>query len=47
MNDTIAAISTAPGTGGVAIIRMSGDGALEIAEKAFSAISGRKITDYR
>ena len=34
----ISAISTAHGTGGVAIVRLSGDGALEIAEKCFSAL---------
>ena len=32
-NDTIAAIATAPGAGGVGIIRISGENALEIAEK--------------
>ena len=31
----IAAVSTPPGKGGVAIIRISGDGALEIADKVF------------
>lgn len=33
--ETIAAIATAPGKGGVAILRLSGDDALKIAEKAF------------
>lgn len=33
---TIAAIATASGTGGVAIIRLSGDNCLEIAEKIFT-----------
>ena len=32
-NDTITAIATAPGAGGVGIIRISGENALEIAEK--------------
>ena len=36
MSDVISAISTAPGRGGVAIVRMSGAGALEIAKKLFS-----------
>ena len=36
MQDCISAISTANGTGGVAIIRISGDNALEIALKMFS-----------
>ena len=34
-NDIIAAISTPPGEGAVGIIRMSGNGALEMAEKMF------------
>ena len=34
-NESIAAIATAPGRGGVAIIRISGDNALEIAKKMF------------
>lgn len=34
--DTIAAISTAPGTGAIAIIRMSGERAFSILEKIFS-----------
>jgi tRNA modification GTPase len=35
-NDTIAAISTAHGTGGIGIIRISGDNAFKIAERIFS-----------
>ena len=34
--DTIAAIATPLGTGGVGIIRISGDKAFEIAEKIFT-----------
>ena len=36
MNDLIAAIATASGAAGVAVIRMSGEGALETAKKMFS-----------
>lgn len=36
MNDVISAIATASGRGGVAIVRMSGEGCLEIAKKMFS-----------
>ena len=36
MMDLIAAIATAKGKGGVAIVRVSGDGALEVAKKMFS-----------
>ena len=43
---TIAAISTPPGKGGVALIRISGEGAHELAAKIFIPISSKKITDY-
>ena len=46
LTQVIAAVSTPPGKGGVAIIRMSGDGAFEISEKAFVAISRKKLSDY-
>lgn len=35
MNDTIAAISTSLGVGGIAIIRVSGDKSIEIVDKIF------------
>ena len=35
MNNTIAAISTASGTGGIGIIRMSGDKCFEVLKKIF------------
>ena len=44
MNDTIAAISTPPGKGGVAIIRISGDEAISIAERVFFPKSKAKVT---
>jgi len=40
--DTIAAISTPPGTGGIGIVRVSGEKAFEIAEKLFK---GKKAFD--
>ncbi len=40
MNNTIAAISTAYGKGGIAVIRISGDEALEIADRMFKPASG-------
>lgn len=43
--NTIAAISTPMGTGGVGIIRISGENAIEIAEKIFIAFSGKKLLD--
>ena len=45
LTQVIAAVSTPPGKGGVAIIRMSGDGAFEIAERVFFPLSGRKFSE--
>lgn len=42
---TIAAISTPNAAGGIGIIRISGDKALEITEKSFVAYSNKKIRD--
>ena len=43
MERTIAAISTPPGPGGIAVIRMSGDKAVEIGDKIFRG--GKKLAD--
>ncbi|RSK29192.1 tRNA uridine-5-carboxymethylaminomethyl(34) synthesis GTPase MnmE [Bacillus sp. HMF5848] len=43
--DTIAAISTPMGEGAIAIVRMSGDGAIQIANQVFRAKSGQKVVD--
>ena len=43
---TIAAISTPSGKGGVAIIRVSGEDAVEIAKKVFFPKSKKSLTDY-
>ncbi|MGL5353667.1 MAG: tRNA uridine-5-carboxymethylaminomethyl(34) synthesis GTPase MnmE [Clostridium sp.] len=45
--DTICAIATALGEGGIAIIRISGDNALEIASKVFRAKSGIDIKEMK
>ena len=45
--DTIAALATAPGEGGVAIVRISGDRAREILSRAFLPAQKRKITPRR
>lgn len=42
----ISAISTPPGTGGVAIIRLSGDGALSVAERVFSPVGKVNVKDF-
>lgn len=43
--DTISAISTAPGTGGIGIIRVSGSDAVKITDKIFKSKSGRQLKD--
>lgn len=46
MNEsTIAAISTAQGAGGIGIIRISGDKAIDIADKLFVSFSGTKLSE--
>ncbi len=44
--DTIAAISTPRGIGGVAVIRISGSDAVTVAERVFFPISGKKLSEY-
>ncbi|MBO6291729.1 MAG: tRNA uridine-5-carboxymethylaminomethyl(34) synthesis GTPase MnmE, partial [Selenomonas sp.] len=43
--DTIAAIATAPGAGGIGIIRLSGQKAMEIADTVFASPNGKKIAN--
>ena len=43
--DTIAAVSTPYGKGGVALIRISGADAIAVADRAFRAVSGRALAD--
>lgn len=42
---TVAAISTPKGEGGIAVIRISGDNAISIADKCFLAVSGKRLSD--
>ena len=44
LTQVIAAVSTPPGKGGVAVIRISGNGAFEIADKVFFPISGKAFS---
>ena len=44
---TIASISTAPGIGGIGIIRMSGDKCFEVLEKIFEPKNKQKIEDIK
>ena len=46
IDDTIAAIATAPGEGGIGIIRISGDKSLQVAQSIFKSKSGKMIKDY-
>ncbi len=48
MNDTITAISTAPGAGAIAIIRLSGENSFAIADKIFVAASkSKKLSEQK
>jgi len=44
--DTISAVTTAPGNAAIGIVRISGSGALEITDKMFFAASGKKLGTY-
>lgn len=46
IDDTIVAIATAPGEGGIGILRISGEKSLVIAESIFKSVSGKKIDEY-
>lgn len=43
--NTIAAISTANGSGGIGVIRISGENAFNIGDKVFKNINGKKISE--
>ena len=44
LNDTICAISTPAGTGGIAVVRLSGTLAIDIADKAWQ---GKRLADCK
>ena len=44
---TIAAISTAQGEGGIGVIRISGENAVEIADRVFQSVSQKKLCDMK
>lgn len=46
-NDTIAAVSTPYGRGGISVIRISGADAIEIADRVFRSKSGRRLCDAK
>ncbi len=43
--ETVAAISTAQGQGGIGVIRISGDKAVEIADKVFKSVGGKCLAE--
>src|SRR3989441_11979645 len=45
--DTICAIATPPGEGGIGIIRLSGEKAIDIASAVFAGSGGRTVRDYK
>jgi tRNA modification GTPase len=45
--DIICAISTAPGMGAIAVIRLSGIGCIELVDSVFSSPSGKKLVDTK
>ena len=47
MADTIAAIATAPGTGAIGILRLSGPAAVDIAGRLFRPADGRPLEAHR
>jgi len=46
-NSTIAAIATPHGTGGISVIRVSGDESISICDKIFKSKSGKKLKDVK
>ena len=46
-NKTIAAVSTAKASAGISVIRISGDGAIDISDKIFKSKSGTKLSDMK
>ncbi|MEY4691206.1 MAG: hypothetical protein RIT19_1531 [Verrucomicrobiota bacterium] len=44
--DTIAAVATPPGAGGLAVLRLSGRGALEVADRCLRSVRGRLPSSF-
>ena len=47
LDDAIAAISTPIGSGGIGIVRISGEDSLNIADKIFKSADGKKLTEKK
>lgn len=46
-SDIIAAISTPPGVGGIAVVRLSGKGSIELVDRIFVSPSRKKLADQK
>lgn len=46
-NQIITAISTAPGVGGIAVIRLSGEGAIALVDQLFKSPTGKRLVDQK
>lgn len=46
-DDTITAVSTPVGEGGIGIVRLSGEDAIDIADKVFEAKNGKKVSSFK
>lgn len=47
MSQTVAAVSTPMASGGIGVIRISGDDAIAVADRIFNATSGKKLTEMK
>ncbi|HDR5039310.1 TPA: tRNA uridine-5-carboxymethylaminomethyl(34) synthesis GTPase MnmE [Bacillus anthracis] len=47
IDDTIAAIATAPGEAGIGIVRISGDKSIDLTDKIFRSKEGKKLSEYK
>ena len=45
INDNICALATPQGAGAIGVVRLSGSGSIEIIDRFFTALSGRKMAD--
>ena len=46
-NDTIVALATPSGAGAIAVIRLSGNDAIHIADKHFKSVSNKKLSKQK
>ena len=44
---TVAAIATPNSSGGIGVIRISGEDAIAVADKVFRSVSGKKLCDIK